>query len=541
MNGIRKLLLFATAMIVVAVAPFANAGPTKKWSVASSAVTSFGPTSITLTVKNETPNGNSNINSLVIKLPTGIQVDTSQATPLSSNWVGNLSFTSGSGGSISMSNMSPLKPQASFRITAAVIVTSSIACGQSVPWPPGQAWTGSSFSGDTFQELSTPTTTIPANPALAFTPAPSNVAIGDPVTVTITAMSCGGPAPDVPITVTVKDGSGKAIGTVGGKTGNDGTLTVPIPTGAGQIIATSGTYTIEAASLPTYQTISTMVGVFDGVLDCQPQPPFLFGSTSGDPNQSGYAAGSRGFWNKDGMSCVPLLYSFENYILSGDPALADKVHLSWDLTSGQHPAFTYSVTWNAEDVDNPSNPGSLGPSNYGFPVPLRVMVAFNTTGTPNFVPALACLGSALPAPYGNLQQNIGASDTQIRVTVPPSPLPTYGNPPVAYPTSTFPAAGAFPIVIGTERMLVSAISGTSSPYTLTVTRGNGATPPAPHNVADYVMSTPLPVDPGTNVQVPMCIVNNGWMSAGANPVTGIPQVRWFTTVFDIGDGWVLGR
>jgi hypothetical protein len=28
------------------------------------------------------------------------------------------------------------------------------------------------------------------------------------------------------------------------------------------------------------------------------------------------------------------------------------------------------------------------------------------------------------------------------------------------------------------------------------------------------------------------------MAAGPNPVTGIPQVRYFTTVYDIGDGWV---
>jgi hypothetical protein len=40
------------------------------------------------------------------------------------------------------------------------------------------------------------------------------------------------------------------------------------------------------------------------------------------------------------------------------------------------------------------------------------------------------------------------------------------------------------------------------------------------------------------MQVPMCVVNHGWMAAGPNPVTGIPQVRYFTTVYDIGDGWV---
>lgn len=543
MNGIRTLLLLWSAAMLVALAPLASAAPAKQWSVASSAITSFGPSTITLTVTNETPNGNSNINSLVINLPSGIRIDTSQPTPVSSKWIGQLSFTSGSGGSISMSNMSPLKPKSSFQITAAVIVDSPLACGQAVSWPLGQAFTGSSFSGDTFNELSTPTTTIPANPTLSFTSGPSNVAIGDPVSVTIKATSCGSGTSGVDVTVTVKDSEGKLLGTLGGTTGSDGTLTVTVPTGTNQIIATTGTYTITA-SASSYPTISSTVTVFAGQLDCQPKPPFEFGMLNGDPNQSGYAAGSRGFWNKDGMSCVPLLYTFENFILSTDPNLANKVHLIWDTTAGQNPAFTYSITWKAEDVDNPTNPNSLGPSNYGFPVPLRVFVAFNTTGTPQFVPALACSNTALPAPYGNLHSAIGTSDTQILVDVPASPVPTYvdshGNT-LSYPTSTFPASGSFPIVIGTERMLVTAVSGGSSPFTLTVTRGDGATQKAAHDANVYVMSTPLPVDPNTHVQIPMCIVNNGWMSAGLNPATGIPQVRWFTTVFDIGDGWTLGR
>jgi hypothetical protein len=543
MKCIRNLLLFLTATMLVALSPLSQAAPAKQWSVASSAITSFGPSTITLTITNETPNGNSNINSLVINLPSGISIDTSQATPVSSAWIGQLSYKSGSGGSISMSNMSPLKPKSSFQITAAVIVDSSLGCGQAVPWPLGQAFTGSSFSGDTFSELSTPTTTIPTNPTLAFVSGPSNVAIGSPVSVTIKATSCSSGASGVNVTVTVTDSQGNVLGTVGGTTGADGTVIVTVPTGTNQIIATTGTYTITAGA-PSYATISSPVTVFAGELDCQPQPPFEFGMVNGDPNQSGYAAGSRGFWNKDGMSCVPLLYTFENYILSTDPNLANKVHLIWDTTAGQNPAFTYSITWKAEDVDNPANPNSLGPSNYGFPVPLRVFVAFNTTGTPQFVPALSCSSTTLPAPYGNLHASIGTSDAQILVDVPASPIPTYtdshGNT-VPYPTSTFPTSGSFPIVIGTERMLVTAISGASSPFTLTVTRGDGATQKAAHDANVYVMSTPLPIDPNTQVQIPMCIVNNGWMAAGLNPTTGIPQVRWFTTVFDIGDGWTLGR
>ena len=101
MNGIRKLIVFALTALLVALIPVTSmAGPTKKWSVASSAITGFGPTTLTLTIRNETPNGNSNINSLVVNFPSGIQIDTSQANPVTSAWVGQLSYTTGSGGNI---------------------------------------------------------------------------------------------------------------------------------------------------------------------------------------------------------------------------------------------------------------------------------------------------------------------------------------------------------------------------------------------------------------------------------------------------------
>jgi len=83
----------------------------------------------------------------------------------------------------------------------------------------------------------------------------------------------------------------------------------------------------------------------------------------------------------------------------------------------------------------------------------------------------------------------------------------------------------FPIVIGTERMDVRGIAGS----TWTVARHQGNTTAAAHSTSDPVMSTPLPLlpivaKPYTSAeQAQMCVV-----SVSGNSVT----------LIDIGDGWV---
>jgi hypothetical protein len=311
-----------------------------------------------------------------------------------------------------------------------------------------------------------------------------------------------------------------------------------------------GDYVLTATSGSLTAT-SNKFTIYDGTLNCNPNPPFSFSDpavTVTDSTQSGYAEGNRGYWNKDGLACEPILYTFTNTILTDNT-----VHLAWDTSTQQLPAFTYTMTWKTEDVANPSN--SADSSTYGWPVPKRPYVAWQasdgTVSTANFVPALTCMSTDLPAPYAALDSAtpITATQTSFTIDVPPT-VPT------SYPTATLPPPGdasttppltPFPVVIGKERMQVVGVTAAGGgQYTLTVVRGDGGTTPAPHSSGAYVMSTPLPIDPDPSspyhdTQVPMCVVNHGWMAAGIDPTNGIPQVRYFTTVYDIGDGFVTIR
>lgn len=120
--------------------------------------------SLTATLRNETPSGNSSINSAVITAPSGYTI-TAVGTPPSGSAV-----IAAGGGSVSVSNMSPLKPGKTFALALTVTVTAGSAnsCTQVSSTWGAQSWTGSSFSGDTFRLLDPPETT--ANRTTSVTP-----------------------------------------------------------------------------------------------------------------------------------------------------------------------------------------------------------------------------------------------------------------------------------------------------------------------------------------------------------------------------------
>lgn len=536
MTSLRSWIAFLTAVVSIAFASGVSAGtgPTKQWSIAvAPTVIGTQNQAITITVKNETPNGNSTINSLHINLPAGYTLDTTDHSGavgsgnavVRTSWLGTLSATSNV---ISFSNMSPLKPQVQFTITAYVNVGASVAACSPSQWT-GDAWTGSSFTGSAFTQLAstayagaTNVTQVANDGVLAFTRAPSNVGVPAGTTTatvsgTVSAKGCNTSVAGLPIKITVTDPSGaNTITTTTVTTGSDGTAPFSIALPIGHYLIT--------ASATGFTSVAAPVTVFAGLLNCEPTMPFSFGDDpNGDITQEGYASGERGYWNKDGVSCIPLLYTFTNTILTDNT-----VHLEWDTSTGQHPAFTYIMTWKTEDVDHSTNA-----TNFGWPVPKRVFVAWTIdsgTQLPNFVPALACISPNLPAPYAQLTSDIGTATAgtsqNISVTIPPA-VPT------GFPTATVPSTTPFAIDIGTERMLVTAVSGS----TWTVTRGDGGTSPAAHLANGYVMSTPLPLDI-TGTQVPMCVQSHAWQSVGYDPVTGVAQIRYTTRVFDIGDGYV---
>ena len=76
MKCLRNVLRTLMAVLVVALALPANAAPEKIFSVSMSPanVTAGTAVALTATIKNETPNGNSSINSFVLTAPSGYTI-----------------------------------------------------------------------------------------------------------------------------------------------------------------------------------------------------------------------------------------------------------------------------------------------------------------------------------------------------------------------------------------------------------------------------------------------------------------------------------
>lgn len=184
-NGGVVVLAAALVLSVVAAAP-SFAAPEKIWSINAPSSIPSGPQTINLTVKNETPTGNSSINSLTISHSNGVLSIVDVYPPS-----GTLVDKTATG--FSISNLPPLKNGKSLTIAVDVVATPSDGCTGSVTWG-GQAWTGSSFSGDEFRLLTTEknkegnlysqlVTNVSAGCYLAWSPAPADGTVGSTISV----------------------------------------------------------------------------------------------------------------------------------------------------------------------------------------------------------------------------------------------------------------------------------------------------------------------------------------------------------------------
>ena len=270
---------------------------------------------MSLTIRNETPNGNSTINSLKVNLPAGYAIDT--AHPPTANWTGQITYVAGSGGSVSMSNMSPLKPKSSFVLTLNLNISTGDAVQRRGPvagngvdrivllWRhvrPGE------YRG----------TSIPANATAVFSTPPSNEVAGTPIPVCVQLTSCGRPAVGTQVTLTV------AAGVVEPRCDADPEhrrrrrceFRGSHRHGRGAVPA--GIYTVKATATG-YSSISAPVTVFGGDLFCgDPLDPSFTDPANIAPDQPGYSTGNRGTFNKDGSTCIKVPYTFTNTILTND-------------------------------------------------------------------------------------------------------------------------------------------------------------------------------------------------------------------------------
>lgn len=519
MNGLRKL---ASMMVVIAAALIslpAAAAPEKKFSVGLSPNSvAVGNNAVTALIRNETPGGNSSVNSLKLTLPLGYEV---VGAP-TATWSGSVSVVTGSSTvpwTITISNMAPLKPQQSFNLSLTAKVTGSASTCLAATWN-AQAWTGSSFSGDTFRQVfSPPDTSGPVNSTtqvvsgynLTFAPGPQNALSGQvippPVGVSV-ASACGPANAQVEITVP-------------GCTASSGCLTGNVVESSGGVAAftalkimKAGTYSLTASAPGFASATSSVFTVYDGELNCGDplNPSFMMPSGAVPITEPGYAAGSRGSFNKDGAPCVKVAYDFSNNLLTDNSAT-----LRWNTSAQPNAAFVYTVTFLDESV----NPSTGTPTSR-----TKVAWEFKPDGTPlHKVYGVACIAPLLPAPYGTLTSPIGDTDGTIYVSA----------------SASLPAT-PFAAMIGSERIQVTAVSGAM----WTVVRGTGqlGADKAPHSANATVMSTPLPIDPnqflpGSSTalnpyyqrQAHVCIADEGWVVVPGG-------VRFTTTIYDIGDGFV---
>ncbi len=536
MNTLRRLLGFFVALLLVAFAGTALAAPIKSYTLNMTPGTltpGSTPTTqtITATFKNVSPTGNSNTNSFTLGLGASVLPGLTITSAILQGPDTGTVVTAGDHRSVAVTNMNPQKPGDTWVLVLTVSVPAANTCtGVSGSWS-ATVWTGSSLAGDTFALTppSSTTTSLTVGCTLRFVPGRephdalvsaaitntnNNVPAGVPVEVEVVD-STGARATWVSGPVSLSKTSGSAAGTLSGASATLASGWANFPSLA---INQSGDYRLFGVNGSFTSAPSATFSIGDGILNCGDSLQFTNpGNKTVD--ESGFAEGKRFALNKDGSDCKLVNYTFENTIL-----IDNTVHLKWAVQTQPNAGFTYTATWIDEAVSTTT----------GMPAH-RTRVAWETnpsTGLPRYVPAIACLSQNPPASLGTLTSDIGTVEVSIPIT--------WTTTPTAYP---------FPIVINTERMTVTGPDTTQSGYYLVVRDSDGipGTLASGHLNGVAVMSTPLPIDPnhylqdGTTVnpywnqQVRMCIWEESWQAVGAG------KVRFTTSVFDIGDGWMIGN
>src|SRR5258705_8852838 len=141
MNNLRKIVGFLMVLMLAVFAMPSLAAPTKIYSINVSAL---GTAPVQVTLKNETPNGNSTINSFVIKPPSGVTL--SVASPSSS---ASATVSLHSDGNIYVNGFDGLKSGTQTPKTITIFLNATY--GSAGPTcSTGYKWTASVYSGNSF-------------------------------------------------------------------------------------------------------------------------------------------------------------------------------------------------------------------------------------------------------------------------------------------------------------------------------------------------------------------------------------------------------
>jgi hypothetical protein len=191
-----KILGFLAAMLMAFALPASAANPEKIYSLN---VSPLGASPIALTIKNETPNGNSTINSFVVKPPNGVTI-TGLANP-SSSAAANVQLN---GGNVYVNAFTGLQagnktPKALTIYVNATYPTSAV-CGAQYTWT-ADVYTGNAFGQETFALVTgvpptSPTQTATCEYKVVMSPAGLaagiSTAAGSHLTATITNKTASG-------------------------------------------------------------------------------------------------------------------------------------------------------------------------------------------------------------------------------------------------------------------------------------------------------------------------------------------------------------
>jgi len=565
MNRMRNLFGFVVAAILAsAVSPVGAA--TKQFNLTLSAP-SGGVVTATF---NNLSSGNSVIKSESLTAPTGYSIASATTVAPFAGVVTTTCAPAFPCATIQVNYQSGIPGSTSASVLLTVSSPSIAGCSQSAPWTVF-AWTGNNLGGSPFSYTgAAPTAINLTGCSLGFLKQPANAQVNAKIT-SVPENPLGAPvqvallsAPNTVATfftgqITLTN-AGPGLGTLTGSgpiSAVNGVATFP-----SLALNAAGNYTLAASSSGLTSVNSNPFIIYSGILDCGDDLLSTFTNPYNvAPDQPGYSNGSRGLYNKDGSTCIKVPYTFTNTILTDD-----QVHLSWDTSIQANPAFMYSLNWRLRSVEPPTIPVNVINPLAGWTTAPRPQVAWlaDGSGNPVFVPGLACVSGKLPAPYGTLQTGIAANATKVTITGiaanPASPyaVPAPGAPavpPVPFPIVIANTIGGAPAA-GVERMTAVSIDGSpvlsAGTYTITynVSRGGvteGMSQPAEHTAGYRVMSTPLPIIPNdattfplpyvAQTQANMCIAQHGFDSFGIG-ADGVARLLYFTTVIDIGDGWV---
>jgi hypothetical protein len=531
MISMRKLFFVSIAIVLTAFALPASAQ--KTFIIAPPSSLPVGTQTIQVTFTNT---GNSNFNSLELDATSSnLTFNPSPAPSLSSGFSGQVSILSPT--QLQFVKLSPgVKKSITVSVSVTTTSTGSASCAPANATWSAQAWEGSPSNPSQTFALTPPSpyvTTVNPGCTMTFSTEPVGSALSDgllgsatkPVTVQVSPASLFSNK-----SITLSFASGPAGGSLTSQNSNTPYGPVAINGGfasfPGLVLnGSAGTYTLGASTGvtgdPTATSTPIAITAGAGPLNCN--DAFDSGGTPGTP---GYVSGTRGVYNKDGVTgpnCVRVPYS-----LVPPSSTNNSNGFQWDTLSQPYATFAYTVNWFPLGIDS---------DGWTADQPLVAWESglYGVTG-PDYVPGLACLSPNLPAPYATLVADNVATIT-VDTTTGAIPLP----------------AGSFPIVINTERMQATVASGTGNAVVLNVTRGQGGTIQAAHSSGALVMSTPLPIDPNAMItdtasplngksnpyylkQAHVCIAAHAW-SSGAPDSMG-NTIYYVTTVIDIGDSQV---